>query len=67
MINIYLNSKKIALNESRSLHDELEINGMTSGKFAIAVNRVFVPRGQYDKTQMNDGDEIDVVFPMQGG
>lgn len=66
-MNIYINSKMILIDASISLLEVLDNNGYTSGNFAIAVNRVFVPRGQYANTQMSDGDEIEVVVPMQGG
>ena len=64
---IFVNSKKILLDESMTLDEVLKMNGQIKGNFAIAVNRVFVPRGQYSKTHMSEGDEIDVVYPMQGG
>lgn len=67
MITIYLNTNKITLSESITLKEVLDSNGYSSGNFAIAINRQFIPRGQYDLTSVNDGDQINVVLPMQGG
>ncbi|RMH16036.1 MAG: sulfur carrier protein ThiS [Acidobacteria bacterium] len=38
-----------------------------AGHLAVAVNKTFVPRAQHQHHPLRDGDEIDVVAPMQGG
>jgi len=35
--------------------------------FAVAVNNTFVPNNQYEVTQLNDLDKIDVLQPITGG
>ena len=35
--------------------------------FAIAVNGEFVPRAQYAKLRLQDGDTLDIVNPVGGG
>lgn len=35
--------------------------------FAVAINGVFVPRQQYAKTTLNQGDSIEVLSPNVGG
>ena len=35
--------------------------------FAVAKNQTFVSQRQYETTQLNDGDNIDVFSPIQGG
>ena len=67
MITIYINSNPVALPETVTLKEALNEHGYTKGHFAIAVNRQFIPRAQYVTTQLNEGDQIDVVTPMQGG
>lgn len=64
---IFINSKRILLDKSVTLDEVLKMDSQIKGNFAVALNRVFVPRGQYSKTHMSEGDEIDVVYPMQGG
>lgn len=34
---------------------------------AVAVNRMVVPREQWDQTPLQDGDVVDVVTAVQGG
>ncbi|TWX58537.1 sulfur carrier protein ThiS [Colwellia hornerae] len=35
--------------------------------FAVALNGDFVGKAYYQKTIINPGDSIDVLFPIQGG
>jgi len=35
--------------------------------FAVAVNEAFVPREAYADTPLNEGDEVELLVPMQGG
>jgi len=35
--------------------------------FAIVINQQFIARAHYAKTQLKQGDCIDVILPMQGG
>jgi sulfur carrier protein len=47
-----------------ALMSELECEG---GHFAVAVNYDVVPRGKWDETPLNAGDEIEILTPRQGG
>lgn len=35
--------------------------------FAVALNSDFISKNQYSSTLLNDGDSIDVLFPITGG
>lgn len=35
--------------------------------FAIAVNAAFVPRSAYADTTIDEGDQVELLVPMQGG
>lgn len=35
--------------------------------FAVALNGEFVGKKDYQQTPVNQGDSIDVLFPIQGG
>ena len=34
---------------------------------AVAVNQVFVPRSRHVDTTLKEGDQVEIVAPMQGG
>jgi sulfur carrier protein len=35
--------------------------------FAVALNGDFVGKADYQQTSVNQGDSVDVLFPIQGG
>ncbi|MFT6202073.1 MAG: sulfur carrier protein, partial [Candidatus Endobugula sp.] len=45
----------------------LERQGFQGDKIALAINGSFVPRSQYAETNINDGDEVDVIQAVGGG
>ncbi|MFT6202259.1 MAG: sulfur carrier protein, partial [Candidatus Endobugula sp.] len=58
---ISLNDEKIEFEESLSVILLLERQGFQGDKIALAINGSFVPRSQYAETNINDGDEVDVI------
>lgn len=67
MITIQLNNQSIELQETCTLHDVLSSHGYKETSFAIAVNRKFIPKPHYPDYQIQAGDHIEVITPMQGG
>jgi sulfur carrier protein len=53
--------------EKNCLVDFLALENKQGANFAIAVNEMFVPKSQYHLIELQDGDEIELVVPMQGG
>lgn len=39
----------------------------TEQVFAVAVNGAFVARHDYQHFQLNQGDQVEILSPMQGG
>jgi sulfur carrier protein len=66
MIKIYLNRESIMVNPADSLADIL-IKRYNLHDFAVALNRHFIPREQYKKTYLQEGDSVEIISPMQGG
>ncbi|MFT6101942.1 MAG: sulfur carrier protein [Candidatus Endobugula sp.] len=64
---ISLNDEKIEFEESLSVIFLLERQGFQGDKIALAINGSFVPRSQYAETNINDGDEVDVIQAVGGG
>ncbi|MFT7824100.1 MAG: sulfur carrier protein ThiS [Sulfurimonas sp.] len=52
--------------ESMSVEELLEKLGYKEG-FAVARNRTFVLKTTYHETVIKDGDEVDILAPVQGG
>lgn len=72
MITISANGDPITLTKTTLLSDYLASlpnpsETATGTVFAVAINGEFVPRSQYATTQLQQGDELDVVSPVGGG
>ncbi|WP_299975953.1 sulfur carrier protein ThiS [uncultured Pseudoteredinibacter sp.] len=72
-MNITLNGKNIKITQYKTLTDffanlKEENSALQLPKqFAVALNGNFVPREQYDKSSLREGDELELLVPMQGG
>ncbi|TDR94666.1 sulfur carrier protein ThiS [Enterovirga rhinocerotis] len=56
--------KQVGATRIPALLDEL---GYEGSFFAVAVNREVVRRARWSDVELNDGDEVEVVTPRQGG
>lgn len=67
-ITISLNGESYSFtNEFFSIDKLLENEGYAEKTVAVALNGHFVPKSTYNKHVLKEGDEIDIVAPMQGG
>jgi sulfur carrier protein len=67
MIKILFNGKEKDISSRMTLNELIEQLSYVPGTFAVAVNEVFIHRGEYTKTIIQAGDRIEIVMPMQGG
>lgn len=67
MITIRLNETTCTLEKGHSLDNILVREGYSSPCFAVAINKQFIPREEYVKTFLKEGDCVEIVSPMQGG
>jgi sulfur carrier protein len=65
-MQIVLNGKPCEVVRDR-LDGVLEELGYQGAKVATAVNGNFIARPVRAETQINDGDRVEVIAPMQGG
>ena len=56
--------REIAATSVDALLGELEYEGT---HFAIALNFDVLPRSRWAETALNNGDEIEIITPRQGG
>ncbi len=72
-MNIVLNGKAVEISEADSLQGFFDsLNGENPAlslpkQFAVALNAQFIPRGQYSSTTLQEGDDLELLVPMQGG
>jgi len=70
--NIYISMQLSINGERTSLENVTTITELLNhlnlqGKIAIEVNREIVPRSQFNKYQINDGDLVEIVHAIGGG
>lgn len=67
MITIRVNGKLLELKQNCSLAELIATMDYPNTPFAVAVNQSFVARSEHASYYLKDGDEVDIVMPMQGG
>jgi sulfur carrier protein len=65
-MRVTVNGEQREINASRisALLSELEYEG---SHFAIALNFDVLPKSRWAETPINNGDEIEIITPRQGG
>lgn len=67
MIEIKRNGQSESIKKDMLLMQALKLWGYQGVSFAVAINCAFVPRSQFEQTRLTEGDEVEIVTPMQGG
>jgi sulfur carrier protein len=65
-IEVSVNGRRTATG-ARTVNDLLQQGGLASMTVATAVNGHFVPASRRATTQLQAGDQIEIVSPRQGG
>ena len=68
-MTIWLNGEERDLPAGVSLADAVEAAGAPTGRqgIAVAVDGEVVPRGEWERTELADGQRVEVVQAVQGG
>jgi sulfur carrier protein len=66
-MNIMLNAQPISTSDNLTLEAFLQQQNNLPDQFAIAVNKSFVAQSLYATTLLSNGDDIELLVPMQGG
>ena len=67
MITVQLNGEDQQLALGSNLLQAIEQWQPGPSGFAVAVNQQFVPKSRYQQTALAEGDQVELVIPMQGG
>ncbi|MBP2199355.1 sulfur carrier protein ThiS [Pantoea cypripedii] len=65
-MNIQLNGRQV-LTAASTLSELLREQQIDAACVATAFNGMFVPRTQYDSQRLEEGCQLEVLSPMQGG
>lgn len=67
MITIYLNEEPQEIEPSKTIYDLLEHQQFIGQHFALALNNKLITNAAYKSIQLQTGDRVDIIVPMQGG
>ena len=67
MLHVCVNGDSKTLTDSGTLREALDQLGYQGKQFAVAVNGAFVPRHQHETYELQGGEALEVLAPMQGG
>ena len=68
-MNVVLNGEPRALPEGATVDDAVALSGAPDSRrgVAVAVDGEVVPRGEWSRTRLRDGQQVEVVNAVQGG
>tara|TARA_B100000686_G_C16549759_1_gene841903 strand:+ start:769 stop:969 length:201 start_codon:yes stop_codon:yes gene_type:complete len=66
-MEIVVNGNQQILDSGSSLQDLLELLQMSQGRIAVELNGRIVPKSSFQKYQLSEGDEIEIVHAIGGG
>lgn len=66
-IHITLNGSPASVAEALTLQQLIHLHSPGEPAVAVALNRRFIPRSEHGKVHLAEGDEVELVTPMQGG
>ncbi|OVE78039.1 thiamine biosynthesis protein ThiS [bacterium F16] len=66
-MTILLNGEQTEYTGAAELSAFIQERFPQGGKIAVAINQEFVPRSSYDSVTLKEGDDLEIVAPMQGG
>ena len=67
MIRIHLNGQPKALEDSTTIERLVRLLELKNPHIAVAVNYDVVPRSEFQKITVKDGDKIEIIRPVVGG
>jgi len=67
MIIIVLNGNNKQLDSNTNVTQLLQILDLSEKRLAVELNQEIVPRSLFDKTTLNDQDQVEIVQAIGGG
>jgi sulfur carrier protein len=64
---IFFKQQPVTLEKVCSLTDFFQAKGIVIDFQAVVINQQFIPRDRHASTVLKEGDNIELISPMQGG
>ena len=66
-MQVTLNGKRVELDAVRTVADLLERRNLKATLVVVEQNGTIVPRSEFDRKEISDGDELEIVHFVGGG
>jgi sulfur carrier protein len=66
-MQIIVNGERREIDDALTVRDLVVALGFGDAPVAVERNRVIVPRAEHERTQLREGDELEVVHFVGGG
>ena len=66
-MQVTLNGKRVELDAVRTVADLLERRNLKATLVVVEQNGTIVPRGEFGRKEISDGDELEIVHFVGGG
>jgi sulfur carrier protein len=68
-MNVELNGENVDLPDGAAVTDAVEASGTADGQrgVAVAIDGEVVPRSEWERTALRDGQKVEVLAAIQGG
>ncbi len=66
-MNLTVNGTSCPCADDHTITDVLRERKVDTRFVAVALNGEFIPRGNYATQRLADGDELEILTPLQGG
>ena len=66
-MKLFINGEEKHFDAVSNIQDVMQQTGMLERKAAVALNGGFISKTQYEHTTIKDGDQLEIIAPMQGG
>jgi sulfur carrier protein len=67
MIQVSINGKPKQLKANSTIQEMLEALGYDNQWLGVAINTTFISKTEHRETIIQEGDQIDILSPIQGG
>ncbi len=66
-MNILLNNKKEKVTEEITLEQLIKVKNINNKYFAVEINKQVIPKSNYHKHVIQNGDVIEIITAIVGG
>jgi len=66
-MNILLNNKKEKITEEITLEQLIKVKNINNKYFAVEINKQVIPKSNYHKHVIQNGDVIEIITAIGGG